>query len=163
MSLEKDINQIKFRTEHQKVIINIIYTYNWMNERLKSFFEKEDIRKLISSLNKACASETLSDERLERAFSVWYPNLEEQLNHLHQSNTETAIIKDKEEQVDTTGKILEEILDLTRNNQKLLRNPGIQINEVCYLSGFEDANYFIRLFKKHEGITPKQYQLLYIN
>lgn len=47
--------------------------------------------------------------------------------------------------------------------KKLLQNPGIQINEVCYLSGFEDANYFIRLFKKHEGITPKQYQLLYIN
>lgn len=47
--------------------------------------------------------------------------------------------------------------------KKLLRNPGIQINEVCYLSGFEDANYFIRLFKKHEGITPKQYQLLYVN
>ena len=47
--------------------------------------------------------------------------------------------------------------------KKLLKNPGIQINEVCYLSGFEDANYFIRLFKKHEGITPKQYQLLYVN
>ena len=43
MSLEKDINQSKFRTEHQKVIINLIYTYNWMNERLKSFFDKEDI------------------------------------------------------------------------------------------------------------------------
>ena len=47
--------------------------------------------------------------------------------------------------------------------KKLLKNPGIQINEVCYLSGFEDCNYFIRLFKKHEGITPKQYQLLYVN
>ena len=45
----------------------------------------------------------------------------------------------------------------------LLKNPSIQINEVCYLSGFEDANYFIRLFKKHEGITPKQYQLLCVN
>ena len=47
--------------------------------------------------------------------------------------------------------------------KKLLKNPTIQINEVCYLSGFEDSNYFIRLFKKHEGITPKQYQLLYAN
>ena len=47
--------------------------------------------------------------------------------------------------------------------KKLLKNPGLQINEVCYLSGFEDANYFSRLFKKHEGITPKQYQALYIN
>lgn len=47
--------------------------------------------------------------------------------------------------------------------KKLLKNPTIQINEVCYLSGFEDANYFTRMFKKHEGITPKQYQLLHIN
>lgn len=47
--------------------------------------------------------------------------------------------------------------------KRLLKNPTIQINEVCYLSGFEDANYFTRLFKKYEGITPKQYQLLHIN
>lgn len=47
--------------------------------------------------------------------------------------------------------------------KQLLKNPTIQINEVCYLSGFEDSNYFIRLFKKHEGITPKQYQLLHVN
>lgn len=47
-----------------------------------------------------------------------------------------------------------------KHAKKLLKNPSIQINEVCYLSGFEDANYFIRLFKKHEGVTPKQYQLM---
>jgi AraC-like DNA-binding protein len=47
--------------------------------------------------------------------------------------------------------------------KQLLRDQGLQINEVGYLSGFEDCNYFIRLFKKHEGITPKQYQMLYIN
>lgn len=47
--------------------------------------------------------------------------------------------------------------------KQLLNNPSIQINEVCYLSGFEDCNYFIRLFKKYEGITPKQYQLLCVN
>jgi AraC-like DNA-binding protein len=44
--------------------------------------------------------------------------------------------------------------------KKLLTSPSIHINEVCYLSGFENANYFSRLFKKYEGITPKQYQLL---
>jgi AraC-like DNA-binding protein len=31
---------------------------------------------------------------------------------------------------------------------------AIQINEVCHLSGFEDSNYFIRLFKKARGIAP---------
>jgi DNA-binding MarR family transcriptional regulator len=43
MSLEKDINQSKFKSEHQKVMVNIIYTANWMNEQLKAFFDKEDI------------------------------------------------------------------------------------------------------------------------
>lgn len=49
-----------------------------------------------------------------------------------------------------------------KHAKKLLKNPGIQINEVCFMSGFDDCNYFIRLFKKYEGITPKQYQLLQI-
>lgn len=43
MSLEKDINQKEFRNEYQKGIINLIYTYNWMNEKMKSFFDKEGI------------------------------------------------------------------------------------------------------------------------
>lgn len=44
--------------------------------------------------------------------------------------------------------------------KKLLKNPKIHVNEVSYATGFEDCNYFIRLFKKHEGVTPKQYQLM---
>jgi DNA-binding MarR family transcriptional regulator len=43
MSIEKDISQPKFRNEYQKSIVNFIYTYNWMNERMKIFFDKEKI------------------------------------------------------------------------------------------------------------------------
>ena len=43
MSLETDIQQPKFRNEYQKTVINIIYTYNWLTEQSKKFFEKEDI------------------------------------------------------------------------------------------------------------------------
>lgn len=43
MSLEKDITQQNFRNEHQKGVINIIYTYNWINEKMKGFFDKENI------------------------------------------------------------------------------------------------------------------------
>jgi DNA-binding MarR family transcriptional regulator len=43
MSLEKDINQPKFRNEYQKSVVNIVYTYNWMTEQLKQVFEKEDL------------------------------------------------------------------------------------------------------------------------
>jgi DNA-binding MarR family transcriptional regulator len=43
MGLEQDINQTNFRNEYQKATINLIYTYNWMQERMKGIFEKEDI------------------------------------------------------------------------------------------------------------------------
>ncbi len=43
MSIEKDINQPKFRNDHQKAIINVIFTYNWMTEKIKDHLEKEDL------------------------------------------------------------------------------------------------------------------------
>ena len=43
MSLEKDIKQKQFRNEYQKGIINLIYTYNWMNEKMKKVFDKEGV------------------------------------------------------------------------------------------------------------------------
>lgn len=43
MSIEKEIAQSKFRNEHQKSIVNFIFTYNWMNEKMKVFFDKEKI------------------------------------------------------------------------------------------------------------------------
>jgi DNA-binding MarR family transcriptional regulator len=43
MSIDKDINQRKFRNEHQKGVVNIVFTYNWMTEKLKVFFERADL------------------------------------------------------------------------------------------------------------------------
>ena len=43
MSLENDIQQTKFRNEYQKAVINLIYTFNWLTEKNKQFFEKADI------------------------------------------------------------------------------------------------------------------------
>ncbi len=43
MGIEQDINQASFRNEFQKGIINLIYTYNWMNEKMKKVFDKEDV------------------------------------------------------------------------------------------------------------------------
>jgi DNA-binding MarR family transcriptional regulator len=43
MTLEQDINQPVFRTEYQKSIINLIYTFNWVNEKINRRFEPFDI------------------------------------------------------------------------------------------------------------------------
>jgi DNA-binding MarR family transcriptional regulator len=43
MTLEKDINQQVFRSDYQKAIINLIYTFNWVNEKINRRFEPFDI------------------------------------------------------------------------------------------------------------------------
>jgi AraC-like DNA-binding protein len=42
--------------------------------------------------------------------------------------------------------------------KQLLSNPHHNISTVSKLSGFSDVNYFVRIFKKTEGTTPKAYQ-----
>ncbi len=46
-------------------------------------------------------------------------------------------------------------LEVARN---LLRRRDLTIQQVCYESGFNDVSYFCRLFKRMEGLTPKEYQ-----
>ena len=43
MSIDKDIKQSTFRNEYQRALINLIFTYNWTIEQLKSFLDKEDL------------------------------------------------------------------------------------------------------------------------
>ncbi len=43
MSIEQDINQSKFRSEYHKMTINLIYTYNWVMEQSRKFFDKADL------------------------------------------------------------------------------------------------------------------------
>lgn len=43
MALENEINQRKFRNEYQKARINIIYTYNWLSEKISSTFVEWDV------------------------------------------------------------------------------------------------------------------------
>ena len=85
-------------------------------------FEKEDVRKLLSTLNKACGEFGLKEELLVKTFEVWWPTLNESLEALKSEKTEeekTSLDKS------LRNEILEEILELSRTNQKILRSPDI--------------------------------------
>jgi uncharacterized lipoprotein YddW (UPF0748 family) len=43
MALENEINQRKFRNEYQKARLNILYTNNWLFEKISIIFDKWDI------------------------------------------------------------------------------------------------------------------------
>ncbi|MBP3359764.1 MAG: PocR ligand-binding domain-containing protein [Clostridia bacterium] len=42
--------------------------------------------------------------------------------------------------------------------KKLIKTTDLTITEIALKSGFSDYNYFLRLFKKHFGVSPKKLQ-----
>ncbi|MBP3900014.1 MAG: helix-turn-helix domain-containing protein [Blautia sp.] len=42
--------------------------------------------------------------------------------------------------------------------RRLLRNPGYSIKEIGIMCGYSDPNYFSRIFKKYEGVTPSEFR-----
>ncbi len=43
MGIEQEIGQAKFRNDYQKAVINLIYTFNWMNGKIKNMLDEYDI------------------------------------------------------------------------------------------------------------------------
>ena len=43
MTLEKDLNQTKFRNEHQKATVNIIFTNNWIMDKITKIFDEAGV------------------------------------------------------------------------------------------------------------------------
>lgn len=43
MSIEEDIQQSKFRNEHQKLLVNILFTCNKLNEQVKGFLDDYEV------------------------------------------------------------------------------------------------------------------------
>ena len=44
------------------------------------------------------------------------------------------------------------------NAKELLRRPVLSVREAGLQSGYADPNYFSRIFKKHTGMTPREYR-----
>jgi len=81
-----------------------------------TIFEREDIHKMLKTINKALDGNKLPDERLDKTFDVWFPQLESELSNI-------APIENPKQPAKTPTRedLMEEILELTRINQKLLR------------------------------------------
>lgn len=59
-----------------------------------------------------------------------------------------------------TGSSFKEYLNMVRieESKRLLANTNYSIIEIALAVGFDDQSYFSKIFKKHTGLTPKQYR-----
>ena len=84
-------------------------------------FEKDDVLKLLRSINaRLKEGEVLREDSLKKAFEVWWPHLESVLKALPSArvDSETTTKKGPKQ-----PEILEELLELVRNQQRLITHP----------------------------------------
>ncbi len=87
-----------------------------------TIFTKEDVRKLIKSINiSAETDDRLDDSRLDHLFNVLWDELESKLKEIESQDLPIEI--EKEPTRIESESILEEILELSRNQQRILSNP----------------------------------------
>jgi hypothetical protein len=70
--------------------------------------EKEDFRKLVSSVNSSLKTSKLSDELLSKNFEVWWPHLLEKIEAVYKDSDVTTVAEREPKE------LLSEILELSR-------------------------------------------------
>jgi len=60
-----------------------------------------------------------------------------------------------------TGMTIGEYINKTRIEyaKKLLEGTNVPIGSIALNVGFKDANYFSRVFKRYEGMSPETYRM----
>tara|TARA_R110001599_G_scaffold352287_1_gene586554 strand:- start:3436 stop:4347 length:912 start_codon:yes stop_codon:yes gene_type:complete len=86
------------------------------------------------------------------------PNIEQIANKMSVSQRYLSDTLKKETGKTTTEHLHLRLIDEAKN---ILLKPNKSISEVAYELGFEYPQYFSRLFKKKEGISPSEYREKY--
>jgi hypothetical protein len=119
-------------------------------------FEKSDIKKLLSDINSANSESPVKENMFNEAFDVWWPKLEHKLSSIKQEG-ENSKPKPKTSS-NTNSEVLSEILELSRTNQKILRDPNL----VFPKSYFEDIVGTIIQKLLEQNNTRNRNELLHI-
>jgi len=81
--------------------------------------------------------------------------LEDSANHFHVNKSYLSALFKQE-----MGRSFTEYLTLLRIREakKLLKDTALNLTNIAYQCGFSDQSYFSKVFRKVEGLTPKEYR-----
>lgn len=91
-------------------------------------YQKEDIKKLLITINSICDDTHITDDQLNETFDVWYPKLETALDSIKELEAAPQINEEAVDEDNHQAKVLEEILSVVRTNQVILKNPDSNID-----------------------------------
>lgn len=129
---------------------------------MADFALKELLIKLMQTQARKMVEHNIHKNKSRIAFAVEYIR-----KNLHQKLSVDEIAKKSYVSKSGFFKMFKEELGISPNEfviqerikkaKELLSNNN-SIKETAFLAGFSDTNYFIRVFKQMEGVTPKNFQ-----
>src|SRR5690606_5980420 len=157
--LDKYVSQIKDELENaetfgkEMILGNYLKSFLIQIQRRKNQFEQaadplspifdEKRMQLMKFIN-------LIDENYKKAYSI-----AEYARLLHISSRSLSDLT--QHQINKTpSQMIQERIILEA--QRLLLYSNLNINQVGYRLGFDDASYFVKYFKKHTGIPPSEFR-----
>lgn len=100
-----------------------------------TLYDKKDLLKLVLSINNALGKEKLDETKLKPTFDVWYEQLKSKLEPLLKEANSKPTTKEDDNSQNNSNEAVEEILELTREQFKILRNPEMILppNYISYI------------------------------
>ncbi len=95
-----------------------------------TIFEKDDVFKLVMSINKLC-EKPIDEKRFNVTFDKWWVELDEKLSELKDATDKDEKPRKQSPQI----KLLEELLEYARTNQQEIQSVKGQINNKLLESG----------------------------
>jgi TIR domain len=111
--------------------------------------DAQDVQKLVVSLNSSCEPPLLEEQRLVNIFDVWWPKLDEKLNLLLKSAAnDIASNEVNEQKAPADAEILEEILELARQQNRIINSP----HNLLPAEYLRDAMSVVRPNERENGV-----------
>lgn len=111
-----------------------------------TLYDKKDFFKLICSIINALGEKKLKEDKLKATFEIWFSQLKDKLDALLGETTSVQPEQTTDKHEDVNQDILEELLELSRSQQKMIRNPEVLLpqeyfREMFNSLGFIDPNH----------------------
>ena len=85
-----------------------------------TIYDKGDIKKLINTINKNNSDKQVKEDVMDATFEKWWSDLDDKFKSIKKEQPDP---KKEEKSVNLKDKMLEELLNISRANQKLLHSP----------------------------------------
>jgi hypothetical protein len=120
-----------------------------------TIFTKDDILKLLHSINDACEEGKLSDDVLNRSFNRAWPELEVDLNAVRDDVNQGH----STELSRSNSEVMEEILDLVRSQHRILSSPA-ELFPLAYLeNALRGPQFGVRTWRAISDLVMRFNQL----